>query len=99
MRWIVVAAIAAFAVIGTISFARSQEIGACPPNNSCKVITLTVPEEQAITGERGILDTAQQGRPLDLTGAVQYFRKKIEQAPAGKVANPKNNEETPPPKQ
>lgn len=54
------------------------------PGATCKVITLTPLEEQALTGERGILDTAQLGRPLDLTGAVTYFRDKIKSAPEGK---------------
>lgn len=54
------------------------------PGATCKVIVLTPLEEQALTGERGILDTAQLGRPLDLTGAVTYFRDKIKSAPEGK---------------
>lgn len=58
------------------------------PSATCKVITLTPLEEQALVGERGILDTAQQGRPLDLTGAVTYFREKIKQASEGKPAQP-----------
>src|SRR5262245_61303674 len=58
----------------------------CPSGTqSCKVLTLTPDEEQALTGARGILDTAKQGRPLDLGGAVEYFRTKIDKAPAGTI--------------
>lgn len=55
----------------------------CPTAQPCKVLTLTQEEEQALIGERSILDTALQGRPLDLGGAVTYFREKIRTAPAG----------------
>ena len=62
----------------------------CPapqPNEpaGCKVITLTPFEQNALTGTNMILDTAKQGRPLDLTNATDYFRKKVEAAPAGKT--------------
>lgn len=58
------------------------------PAATCKVIVLSPLEEQALAGDRGILDTAQLGRPLDLTGAVTYFRDKIKNAPEGKPATP-----------
>lgn len=55
----------------------------CPTDAPCKVITLTDQELQALTGPNMILDTAQQGRPLDLAGVVTYFRNKIQIAPSG----------------
>jgi hypothetical protein len=72
--------------------AKSEELPvkcpAPPPGSpaTCKVLTLTPLEEQALMGERGILDTAEQGRPLDLTAVVKYFRKKIQEAASGQPA-------------
>lgn len=58
------------------------------PSPTCKVIVLTPLEEQALIEPRGVFDTAQQGRPLDLTGTVTYFLGKIKNAPEGKPATP-----------
>lgn len=86
------ALITALALMSTAAFAQEIVHVQCPaptlqsPGTTCKVITLTPLEEQALTGERGILDTAQLGRPLDLTGAVTYFREKIKVAPEGKAS-------------
>lgn len=66
----------------------------CPTPQPCKVIILTSEEESALAGTvtlqdnppraiPGILATAEQGRPLDLTGIVRYFRDKIANAPRG----------------
>jgi hypothetical protein len=57
----------------------------CPTPMPCKILILTTEEEQAMLGPRGILDTAEQGRPLDLLGAVKFFRDKIAKAPAGEA--------------
>lgn len=91
MRWIEWMIAAAFAIViaVTAGIVRAQDCPAPTPQSpatTCKVITITPLEEQALTGERGILDTAAQGRPLDLMGAVNYFREKIRNAPAGKPA-------------
>lgn len=64
---------------GGQAFAQAPTGAQAPPS---KILTLTPQEEQALVGTNGILDTAQQGRPLDLTGTVQYFRNKIREAPA-----------------
>ena len=86
---ITVAAILAFGYVAVVTAcsARSEEAPSypCPSGApSCKVITITPTEEQALVHERGILTTAKQGRPLDLGDAVDYFREKIKAAPAGK---------------
>ena len=62
----------------------------CPPPQpneppGCKIITLTPFEQNALVGPNQILDTARQGRPLDLTNATEYFRQKLDKAPAGKT--------------
>jgi len=72
----------------------------CPPGAaSCKVITLTPDEQTALLGQNGILQTAEQGRFIDLSTATRYFRAKIEAAPAGTVvpAEPKPGEPPAPP--
>ena len=71
----------------------------CPPPQpneppGCKVLVLTPFEQNALVGTNMILDTARQGRPLDLTNATDYFRKKIETAPAGKPFELKKPEES-----
>jgi hypothetical protein len=71
----------------------------CPPPQpneppGCKVITLTPFEQNALLGNNMILDTARQGRPLDLGNAADYFRKKVMDAPAGKTFEVKPPEES-----
>lgn len=81
-----------FAIVFSLLFfafmahsARALEI-TCPqspppaPATSCKVLTLNPDEERALTATNGILDTARQGRPLDLTSAVTYFLDKLSKA-------------------
>lgn len=60
----------------------------CQTPSPCRVIILSTEEEQALTGPNQILDTAMQGRPLDLAGKVLYFRDKIRNAPAGQTVQP-----------
>ena len=61
----------------------------CPEGaKSCKVITLTLDEEQVLIQPRGILDTAAAARQLDLANIVAYFRQKIDKAPLGDVKTP-----------
>jgi hypothetical protein len=61
----------------------------CPPDvKSCKVLVLTPDEEAALVNPRGVLDTAQAARNLDLANIVAYFRNKIATAPAGNVPPP-----------
>lgn len=58
----------------------------CPPGaKSCKVLILTQDEVQALIGDRMILQTAQQARPLDLGSAVTFMFNKIVTAPDGVV--------------
>lgn len=58
----------------------------------CIILILTPLEVQALIGERGILDTAAQARPLDLGQAVRYFQSKIDTAPTGQIAEPLKTE-------
>lgn len=60
----------------------------CPSPAPCKVITLSPEEEQALTGQKMVFDTAVAGRQIDLFGVVAYFREKIGRAPAGDAAKP-----------
>lgn len=73
-----------FLLLSTAAHATDCPAGA----PSCKVITLTPEEENVLTGQRGIFDTAAQGRALDLANLVAYFRNKIATAPAGDVPKP-----------
>lgn len=69
-----------------IVMANAAMAADCPAGaKSCKVITLTPEEEEALVGTGRILDTALQGRFIDLNGAVKYFQDKIAKAPAGIV--------------
>ena len=58
----------------------------CPtPGQTCKVLILTPEEENALVTRNGVLDTAAQGRALELNGFVVYFKQKLAAAPAGEV--------------
>lgn len=64
-----------FLIFYMINFARAED---CPPNFArCRVIVLNPQEEQALLQPNGVLDTAEQGRPLDNGPMVRYFRQKI----------------------
>lgn len=79
-------AIIVFATTMTVTCARAQDttpLPKCQTTSPCKVIMLSREEEEALTGPNQILDTALQGRPLDLLGKVTYFRDKLRTAPAG----------------
>lgn len=56
----------------------------CAPS-PCKILKITPDEEKALIGQNMILDTAVQGRQIDLVGLVTYFRNKIAAAPMGDV--------------
>ncbi len=76
-------------LLASLAFVTPASAADCPPGApSCKVITLTPDEERVLTGPNQVLDTAQQGRPLDLAQIVMYFRSKIATAPAGEVSKP-----------
>ena len=78
------------AVLAAALFSPSAFATDCPAGaKSCKVLTITPEEEEALTGSGRILDTALQGRFIDLNGAVKYFRDKITNAPAGVVKEEK----------
>jgi hypothetical protein len=70
-------------LLNWISPARAVD---CPtPGEPCKVVILSPQEEKALTGQNGLLDTAAQGRSLELGGIAVYFKQKILTAPAGEV--------------
>lgn len=58
----------------------------CPdPGVKCKVIFLTQQEEQMLMTPNGILDTAAQGRALELGQFSVYLKTRITNAPQGEV--------------
>lgn len=60
----------------------------CPPGGPCKVLILTPQEEQALLQPGGVLDTAEKGAFVQLSGFISYLRNKIATAPAGIVPEP-----------
>lgn len=77
---------ASLILIASVAFARADESHiACPTAEPCKVLILSPAEENLLTGKNGILDTAAQGRAIDLGGFAVYFKSKIASAPAGEV--------------
>lgn len=76
------------AAVGTMFITAAGAVD-CPPGVlSCKVLTLSPQEEQILLQPNGILDTAAQGRKIDLGEVTLYFRNKIQAAPAGEVKAP-----------
>jgi hypothetical protein len=70
----------------TIVHAQDAAKITCPvPGETCKVVFLNAQEEKILTGPNGILDTAAQGRAIDLGGFAVYFKQKIGSAPSGEV--------------
>lgn len=67
------------------SSAASELHVPCPDNQPCKIIYLNQQEERLLTGQNGILDTAAQGRALDLGQFAVYLKQKIAGAPAGEI--------------
>lgn len=58
----------------------------CPdPGVKCKVLFLNPQEEQMLMIQNGILDTAAQGRSLDLGQFSVYLKTRIGAAPQGEI--------------
>ena len=58
----------------------------CPdPGVKCKVLFLTEQEQQMLMTQNGILDTAAQGRALDLGQISVYLKTRIASAPSGQI--------------
>lgn len=71
-------------LLGTLGRAQDgSPMPRCQTPAPCKILILSPEEEAALTGERMILDSALNGRIIDMIGPVLYFRRKIEQAPRG----------------
>lgn len=65
----------------------------CPPPPQgvapgCKVVIVNPAEEAALSGQGNILDMAEWARRYELTGPVMYWRKKLQEAPAGVIPQP-----------
>ena len=73
-----------------IVYANADELPKypCPTAEPCKILTLTQQEERLLTGQNGILDTAAQGRALELGGIAVYLKTRIASAPAGEPQKP-----------
>ena len=58
----------------------------CPTaGESCKILLLSPQEEKMLMTQNGILDTAAQGRALDLGQISVYLKTRIASAPAGEI--------------
>lgn len=75
--------VAIISLLMAIAVARADPRTQCPTPAPCKVIVLNAEEEKVLTGQNMVLDTAVQGRQIDLFGVVSYLRNKIASAPAG----------------
>ena len=66
----------------------------CPTQEPCRILILTPQEEKALTGPNGVLDTAAQGRALELGQFAVYLKTRISASPMG---DPKPQEKSPDP--
>jgi hypothetical protein len=64
----------------------------CPTAEPCKILTLSAQEERLLTTQNGILDTAAQGRALELGQFSVYLKTRIATAPAGEVKPPEKHD-------
>jgi hypothetical protein len=67
------------------AFADEQHIQCPDPGVKCKVLFLSAQEEQMLMTQNGILDTAAQGRQLDLGQFSVYLKTRITAAMQGEV--------------
>jgi hypothetical protein len=88
---------ALFWMVLCITVVRADELPKypCPDNQPCKVLTLTPQEEKLLIGQNGILDTAAQGRALELGQFSVYLKTRIATAPAGEVLQPPAKHDAP----
>ena len=58
----------------------------CPtPGEACRILILTPTEEKMLTTQNGILDTAAQGRALELGQFAVYLKTRIAGSPMGET--------------
>ena len=55
----------------------------CPTSEPCRILILTPQEEKALVTANGVLDTAAQGRALELGQFVVYLKQRIASSPFG----------------
>lgn len=96
MRFIVAPIAFVFTTLA-LSYAIADTRLQCQSPGPCKVLILNAEEEKVLTTQNGILDTAQQGRSLDLGALVNYFKQKIATAPAGDEQKPQGSVQGVPP--
>jgi hypothetical protein len=77
--------LAVVAMADELPLAATQTLKCPEPGQKCKVLFLTEQEENLLVGRNGILDTAAQGRQIDLGGFAVYFKSRIATAPAGEA--------------
>jgi hypothetical protein len=83
--------------LGVWSLLFAAEMPQCPDVGvKCKVIFLNPQEENMLMIQNGILDTAAQGRALDLGQFAVFLKTKIAAAPQGEVKQPPAPPTTPP---
>lgn len=77
--------------------AHATECPAPPPGVApgCKVVTLNPAEELSLLGQNNILDAAAWARRMELEQVIGYWRRKLQEAPAGDPPAAKST--TPPP--
>lgn len=88
-----------FFLLWSANFIGAAETKCSDPRQPCRILTLTPEEETALTGPNMILQSAEQGRFLDLSSAVKYFRDKIRAAPLvqPEISEPKAEQSLTPP--
>lgn len=84
-RAIFVAALAWLAFVAVTAALADDLHIPCPTPEPCKVLFLSPQEEALLTGKNGILDTAAQGRALELGQFVVYLKTRIQAAPSGET--------------
>lgn len=76
--WVGIVLPIVFMFLGFKAFATE-----CPSADPCRVLILTPQEEKALTAPNGVLDTAAQGRALELGQFVVYLKQRIATSPMG----------------
>lgn len=95
-KWNAIVMFSAAAWVILYCLMRSAFAAECPTvGESCKIIMLSPTEEKILMQQNGVLDTAAQGRALDLGQFIIYLKTRINSAPQGDMKPAENKAAAP----
>ena len=97
VKYATAAAISALVLFNTVSFLKAQdkapEVGTCPTDKPCKVLTLS--PEQVDAFDQLVTNTSIQGPYAQIKQVVDFYKNMLAKAPNGKPGKPEAAQEAP----